>query len=89
MSITKRFIAGAVCPRCANMDRIVVYQENDHEVRECVECGYTDSMATIGSPTELPTRVNHPSTSVSQPVSQPLKFYPNPKLKPKQQYQKD
>ncbi|MCX4026712.1 YheV family putative metal-binding protein [Endozoicomonas sp. SM1973] len=83
MSISKRFIAGAVCPRCAIMDRIVVFQENGHEVRECVECGYTDSMAAIGSPAELPTRVNQANAS-SQPASQPLKFYPNPKRKSKQ-----
>ena len=89
MSITKRFIAGAVCPRCATMDRIVVYQDNDHEVRECVECGYTDSMASIGSPAELPTRVNQQNPSHPPSVSQPLKFYPNPKQKEKQQKDKD
>ena len=32
----KRFIAGAVCPRCGVMDRIVV--SGDGEQRSCVDC---------------------------------------------------
>lgn len=56
----KRFIAGAVCPRCAEMDKLVMYvNENDQSVRECVRCGYQDVM-TDGGPVEMPTRVNQP-----------------------------
>lgn len=89
MSSIKRFIAGAVCPRCATMDRIVVYQEDDGEVRECVECGYTDSMKSVSSPSELPTRVNQSNTDNPPQASQPLKFYPNPKVKSKKQQSKE
>jgi uncharacterized metal-binding protein (TIGR02443 family) len=56
----KRFIAGAVCPRCAVMDKLVMYKdENGLQLRECVSCGYSDKMTENG-PEELSTRVNQP-----------------------------
>jgi len=40
----RRFIAGAVCPKCSEMDRIVMYTNNDgDEVRECISCGYSQT----------------------------------------------
>ncbi|SFC40651.1 hypothetical protein SAMN05660443_2549 [Marinospirillum celere] len=53
----KRFIAGAVCPKCAAMDRLKAWQEDGMQHRECVACGFTDSMS-LEAPEELPTRVN-------------------------------
>lgn len=57
----RRFIAGAVCPRCALMDKVVMY-DNDagQRVRECISCGYIDALDESGRPTELVTRVNQP-----------------------------
>lgn len=52
---TRRFIAGAVCPRCAAMDRIVVDLDSDQ--RECVACGFSDARPTDAAPTEPGTRV--------------------------------
>ncbi len=43
----RRFIAGAVCPRCRAVDRIVVEDVDDGEAtrrRRCVSCGYSDTM---------------------------------------------
>ena len=57
--IKKRFIAGAVCPRCAAMDRLVMYEDDGRTVRECVECGFSDAQAIPGEQEELKTRVNH------------------------------
>ena len=37
----RRFIAGAVCPRCAEMDRVVVDLDTDQ--RECVSCGFSEA----------------------------------------------
>ena len=37
-----RFIAGAVCPKCSEVDRIVVKEEGDRSHRFCVSCGFTD-----------------------------------------------
>ncbi len=43
MASPKRFIAGAVCPRCAEMDKIRMHTtDDDQQVRECVACGFTD-----------------------------------------------
>ena len=57
---SRRFIAGAVCPRCAEMDKLVMYTSDDQQqVRECVRCGYRDVMTDNG-PEELVTRVNQP-----------------------------
>lgn len=57
----RRFIAGAVCPRCSQMDKVVMYDnELGERVRECVSCGYRDALDERGNPTELATRVNQP-----------------------------
>jgi hypothetical protein len=72
----KRFIAGAVCPRCAEMDKIVAYQKDGINYRECVACDYADEMQ-VSEPSELATRVT-PKIKVEQ-SAQPLKFYRAPK----------
>ena len=53
----RRFIAGAVCPRCGEMDKIVVDMET--QTRECVACDFSEKRpADAGAPGELPTRVS-------------------------------
>lgn len=62
--IIKRFIAGAVCPRCAEMDKLMMYADEDNQqVRECVRCGYKDVMTDAGPKQfdEIKTRVNQPA----------------------------
>jgi len=42
--IKKRFIAGVVCPKCGEMDKIRMYRDdNDDELRDCVACGFTET----------------------------------------------
>ncbi len=41
----RRFIAGAVCPKCQAHDTIMLFFENNVEKLECVECGYADAQA--------------------------------------------
>ena len=36
----KKFIAGAVCPQCNQMDKIFIYQKDGEDVAECNACGY-------------------------------------------------
>lgn len=55
---TKRFIAGAVCPRCAEMDRLVTYEQDGDVFKECVECGYSEKQLAQIEINELTTRVN-------------------------------
>jgi len=38
--IIKRFIAGALCPQCQCLDKIVVYSLNEVKMAECVSCGF-------------------------------------------------
>ena len=53
----RRFIAGAVCPRCGKMDKIIVDMES--QTRECIDCGFSEDRPTENSAaTELHTRVS-------------------------------
>ena len=36
----KRFVAGARCPECQQMDTTVCYYEDEVFVRECIECDF-------------------------------------------------
>lgn len=54
----KRFIAGAVCPKCALMDKLVMYRTDNGEFRECVSCGFSDQLIFQPQARELETRVN-------------------------------
>jgi uncharacterized metal-binding protein (TIGR02443 family) len=65
-SVKKRFIAGAVCPRCKATDRIVMYRVDDLDYRECVECGFRDEMRFKAGVREIQTRVNTPAEQVAR-----------------------
>ena len=59
MSSIKRFIAGAVCPKCAQMDRLVSYTNDEGTFKECVACGFIEKQIVQVLQDELETRVNH------------------------------
>ncbi|UTA47914.1 YheV family putative metal-binding protein [Simiduia sp. 21SJ11W-1] len=71
----KRFIAGAVCPSCSEMDRIMMYRIDDVDYRECVACGFKDEMRFKPQVRELGTRVNQPE-DVKKADTQVLQFPP-------------
>lgn len=77
----RRFVAGAVCPRCSAMDKIVVYNEEGKDYRECVACGYKDEMRFQQQPRELETRVNQTEEDKKDAVQVVtiLPFNPMPK----------
>ncbi len=85
MSPKKRFIAGALCPACSAMDRIQMWDEDGVPHRECVACGYADTLDERGNsvPRELATRVNVSTLKpkAADPKVQAVQFFPNPKLK--------
>ncbi len=60
----KRFIAGAVCPKCAEMDKIVAYKEDGKQYRECVACGFKEKENFANNPQELATRVADPMDQI-------------------------
>jgi len=77
----KRFIAGAVCPRCSAMDKLRAWRDDEIEVqyRECVDCGYMDEQSTVvqAQPIEIPTRVNQPHVSEPEADEVVIQFVPN------------
>ena len=79
----KRFIAGAVCPACSEPDKLMMWSEDDVPHRQCVACGYQDTLNAQGQsvPSELGTRVNKVAPKVANPKVQAVQFFPNPKLK--------
>ena len=54
----RRFIAGVICPECGGQDKIVMYINDADRRRECVQCGYQDSLDGAATAIEPPTRVN-------------------------------
>ena len=45
--MTKRFVAGAVCPNCQALDRIVIESVSDDTTQKrCVECGFAEAQPT-------------------------------------------
>ena len=68
----RRFIAGAVCPQCQALDRLVleVDANNQEQRRHCVACGFSELMQAksarnpwTASPLKFLIRV-HPSISL-------------------------
>ncbi len=57
---TRRFIAGAVCPDCGMVDKLVLFVGSADNRRECVNCGYQDGLVDTPSLPEPATRVNRP-----------------------------
>lgn len=75
MAIAKRFIAGAICPRCAEMDRIRSWEQNGIRYRECVSCDFFEQLAIEDETApELTTRVNQPREEPSREDVQPVRI---------------
>ncbi|MEJ2087405.1 MAG: YheV family putative metal-binding protein [Gammaproteobacteria bacterium] len=64
----RRFIAGAVCPGCGAMDRLVL--EGNGKERHCVACGYRDALPVAASP--------EPSTRLGRGGAKPGADAPRP-----------
>lgn len=78
----RRFIAGAVCPSCGEMDKIVAWNEGGALHRECVRCGFRDRMRE-DAPVAPPTRVDPDRVQEKSETVQPIRFFkrapPTPK----------
>lgn len=78
MTQHRRFIAGAVCPKCAEMDRLVTYSNEEGTFRECVSCGYSDKQIAQEEALEsdvLETRVNQLTPMELDEEVVPLKIF--------------
>ncbi|MFY0991268.1 YheV family putative zinc ribbon protein [Halomonas sp. C05BenzN] len=75
MATQKRFIAGAICPRCAEMDRIRAWEQNGIRYRECVSCDFFEQLPIEDETLpELETRVSRPREEQSRQDFQPVKI---------------
>lgn len=63
--VKKRFVAGAICPRCKEMDKLMMYKVDGIDVRECVACNFKDEMRFKPALRELETRVNITEEKIS------------------------
>ncbi len=82
--IKKRFIAGVVCPKCSEMDKMRMYRDDkDDEIRDCVACGFTETYSqhqkTSAAKTEplyeeLTTRVTPVGKTLLDDEEKPLKI---------------
>ena len=52
----RRFIAGAKCPSCEQLDTLFMASNEAGKRRECVRCGFADSLENMAPPA-IPTRV--------------------------------
>ena len=55
---TKRFVAGARCPECKEMDTTVCYYQDEVFVRECVECGFVERIADDADKKEPKSKIS-------------------------------
>lgn len=54
MTIKRRFIAGAKCPKCQAMDRVVMLTSKRRLVVRCIDCGYSENRPTHVEQPEAP-----------------------------------
>lgn len=64
----RRFIAGAICPRCKEMDTIMMFREAGIDHRECVSCDFEETSTFDQASPELPTRVNREPAKADPPA---------------------
>jgi uncharacterized metal-binding protein (TIGR02443 family) len=70
----RRFVAGAVCPHCEQMDKIVIDLDTDQRV--CIHCGFAEDRPGLpeAAPksSELPTRVSRAAARRVQTPAEPI-----------------
>ena len=81
----RRFIAGAVCPQCRALDRVVIISEAgedgaEEQIQRCVECGYeTQLEQTLSSGALIPKGKPERSVRASEVPAQNLTILPSKK----------
>lgn len=75
MPVTKRFIAGVICPRCAAMDRVRSWEQHGIRYRDCVSCDFFEQLPIEDeSLPEMETRVNRVREEQKQQDVQTVKI---------------
>ena len=71
----KRFIAGAVCPRCGAQDRVRIFSIGGATHRDCVACGFSDVLEEAPADALPQGRLDGPRKPAPS-KAQPLLFHP-------------
>lgn len=72
----RRFIAGAVCPQCQALDRLVleVDANNQEQRRHCVACGFSELMQAKSAQNAPMPRARFERSKAKAVDSQPVKI---------------
>ena len=72
----RRFIAGAVCPQCRALDRLVLEVDADDQTqrRRCVGCGFSETMQASNSTANAVPRARFERSKTQAVESQPVKI---------------
>tara|TARA_B110000444_G_C18783555_1_gene568689 strand:+ start:992 stop:1237 length:246 start_codon:yes stop_codon:yes gene_type:complete len=79
--VQRRFIAGAVCPRCGELDKIVVIVGDNDQLRECIRCGFSDNQPEMPEVQEPRTRVNRAKSRMIDTDTQVVQLVDVPTIK--------
>lgn len=74
----RQFIAGAVCPRCGQLDKLVMISGGENTVRECVRCDFSEQMVVSEADSEVPTRVTRAQARRSETPATPVRLMESP-----------
>lgn len=77
--VQRRFIAGAVCPRCGELDKIVIVIGDDSQKRECIQCGFSDDQPELPQTEEPKTRVSRAKSRMIDTDEQVVQLVDKPK----------
>ena len=64
----RRFIAGAICPKCSAVDKLYTYELDQKKYRACTRCDFNEQMRFASNKQELQTRVNRVVVAKEEPA---------------------
>ena len=64
----KRFISGAQCPSCKEIDKIYTYEDGGEKFRACSRCDFLEPLQFASATAEIGTRVNRSAEEREQEV---------------------
>lgn len=64
----RRFIAGAKCPGCGQIDTLFLSQTDTGKRRQCVACGFADALENMPAALPVTRRQAPPEPAVAVPV---------------------
>lgn len=69
--LKKRFIAGASCPKCQQVDKVFTYEKEGREYAACTQCDYLEARPT---PEELAELHKQQENAVAEAETHSIKW---------------